>query len=206
MRRKPAPRKPAFLAAFAASLLLFVAIPASTPVDPAPREALEVADQEDGGAAPAELVHHLARHYRIPAAAAERTANAAYLAAGETGLDPLLVLAVIGVESSFNAAAESGKGAKGLMQIVPRYHEAKLTERGGEALVLEPATNVAVGARILVECIERRGGVEAGLQSYNGARSDRSERYARKVIAERERLAAVSAGSLQEAGRPARGR
>lgn len=189
MKRKPARHDPALAAMIAASLLLLAAIPASAPPGASVAEAVEVPAE---AGAPRTLIDHLARHYRIAPEAAERTANAAYLAARDTGLDPLLVLAVIGVESSFDAAAESSKGAKGLMQIIPRYHEGKLVEHGGEALVHEPLTNVAIGARILVEYIERRGGLEAGLQSYNGARSDPSAGYAQKVMAERERLRIVA--------------
>ena len=190
-RRKPVSRNPAVLSAIAVSLLLVTLLPASTFRDyPAPEA---VAAEEDSVDAARLLVEHLARRYRIAPAAAERAANAAYLAARDTGIDPLLVLAVIGVESSFNPAAQSSRGAKGLMQIVPRYHEAKLLEHGGEALLFEPPTNVSVGTRILVEYIERRGGLEAGLQSYNGARSDPVARYAQKVMAERERLRIVAA-------------
>ncbi|MCL1905998.1 MAG: lytic transglycosylase domain-containing protein [Clostridiales bacterium] len=39
--------------------------------------------------------------------------------AGEYDIDPWLVFAVIRVESSFNEAAESHAGARGLMQIMP---------------------------------------------------------------------------------------
>ena len=139
------------------------------------------------------LAQHLARRYRISAESAEETTSAAYVAAGESGLDPLLVLAVIGVESSFNPSAESHKGAKGLMQIIPRYHLATLTEYGGEALVHEPSVNVTVGTRILGAYIERNGSLEAGLQRYNGAAHDAEARYAQRVIAERDRLQAVLA-------------
>ena len=143
--------------------------------------------------APSALVRHVARHYRIPEPAAERAIDAAYLAAGEVGVDPLLVLAVIGVESSFNPAAQSGAGAKGLMQIIPAYHGPLLDEYGGEQGVFDPLTNIAVGTRILSDYIARAGSLEAGLQSYNGAASDPMTRYARKVIAERERLRRTSA-------------
>ena len=140
---------------------------------------------------PPGVVEHLARHYRISGASAEQAARAAYLAARESGVDPLLVLAVIGVESSFNPDAESLRGAKGLMQIIPRYHLGRLSEHGGEAVVHEPLVNVSVGTRILGEYIERHGGVEEGLQFYNGAAWDASARYARKVLAERDRLFGV---------------
>jgi len=177
-----------------AALLLAVA-PEISPAIPGPQADEQPFEQpfEPDIPAPSPLVRHVARHYRIPEPAAERAVDAAYLAAGEVGVDPLLVLAVIGVESSFNPAAQSGAGAKGLMQIIPAYHGPLLDEYGGERGVFDPLTNIAVGTRILSDYIERAGSLEAGLQSYNGAASDPTTRYARKVIAERERLRRTSA-------------
>lgn len=40
-------------------------------------------------------------------------------AAARQGLDPLLVAAIVRVESGFNARAQSPKGARGLMQVMP---------------------------------------------------------------------------------------
>ena len=117
--------------------------------------------------------------------------GAAHRAAREVGLDPLLVLAVISVESRFNPIAESVMGAKGLMQIIPKYHRAKLDALGGEEAVLDPESNILLGARILQEYIYRTGTVEGGLQFYNGAFWDGSAQYALKVMAERERLEIV---------------
>jgi soluble lytic murein transglycosylase-like protein len=142
---------------------------------------------------PAQLVlsQHLARRYYIAASHTERVVGIAYRAAREVGLDPLLVLAVISVESRFNPIAESVMGAKGLMQIIPRYHLAKLDAYGGEDAVLDPESNVLVGARILQEYVYRMGTLEAGLQFYNGAFRDASAQYAQKVMAERSRLEGV---------------
>ena len=81
----------------------------------------------------------------------------------EVGLDPLLVLAVIAVESRFNPIAESGMGAKGLMQIIPRFHLDKLRAAGGEDAVFDPESNILVGARILQEYVYRTGTLDAGL-------------------------------------------
>ena len=114
--------------------------------------------------------------------------GAAHDAGRQVGLDPLLILAVMAVESRFNPVAESLVGAKGLMQVVPRHHLDKLLEHGGEEAVLDPMINIPVGARILKEYIRRTGSVEAGLQFYNGSLADPSSQYAQKVIAERERL------------------
>jgi soluble lytic murein transglycosylase-like protein len=128
------------------------------------------------------LVEHLSRRYYIAADATRQMVGAAYRAAREVGLDPLLVLAVI---------AESVMGAKGLMQIIPKYHRAKLDQFGGEQAVLDPESNILVGSRILQEYVYRTGTLEAGLQFYNGAFWDGSAQYAQKVMAERGRLESV---------------
>jgi soluble lytic murein transglycosylase-like protein len=137
------------------------------------------------------LVSHLARRYSIASEVTERLVMAAYRAAGEVGLDPLLVLAVISIESRFNPIAESVMGAKGLMQIIPKYHLDKLRAAGGEDAVFDPESNIHVGARILQEYVHRTGTLEAGLQYYNGAWRDNSAQYAQKVMAERARLVEV---------------
>jgi soluble lytic murein transglycosylase-like protein len=146
-----------------------------------------------------ELVKYLSRRYLIAGEATQRMVGAAYGAAHEVGLDPLLILAIIAIESRFNPIAESVMGAKGLMQIIPRYHREKLNVLGGEDAVFDPESNILVGARILQEYVYRTGTLEAGLQFYNGAFFDASAQYAQKVMAERERLEAVVRGSRQPA-------
>lgn len=134
------------------------------------------------------LINYVSRRYRIAPDVIEQFVGAAHDAGRQVGLDPLLILAVMAVESRFNPVAESLVGAKGLMQVVPRHHLDKLLEHGGEEAVLDPMINIPVGARILKEYIRRTGSVEAGLQFYNGSLADPSSQYAQKVIAERERL------------------
>ncbi|MGB7543555.1 MAG: transglycosylase SLT domain-containing protein [Burkholderiales bacterium] len=134
------------------------------------------------------LAGYLSRRYRIASGATEQLVGAAHDAGQEVGLDPLLILAVMAIESRFNPIAESVVGAKGLMQVMPKHHQDKLAEAGGEESMLDPTTNIFLGARILKEYIRRTGSLEAGLQSYNGALSDASSQYAQKVIAEKERL------------------
>jgi len=134
------------------------------------------------------LVDYLTRRFSIAAAPTQRVVDAAYRAAEESALDPLLVLAVISIESRFNPIAESVMGAKGLMQIIPRYHRARLDEHGGEDAVFDPESNILIGAKILQEYVYRTGTLEAGLQTYNGASRDANAQYAQRVLAERERL------------------
>lgn len=143
------------------------------------------------------LARYLSRRYFVGLEATERVVQAAYAAAEEVGLDPLLLLAVAAVESSFNPLAESVMGAKGLMQIIPKYHRDKLRLAGGEPALFDPEANLLVGARILQEYVQRTGTLEAGLQFYNGAFFDSSAQYARKVMAERARLEAAMRGARE---------
>jgi len=168
--------------------------PVTGPVLVSQPAAVEATAPEAESAGPTEdpaqrvLVEYLSRRFLIAPRPTERVVETAYRAARDTGLDPLLVLAVISVESSFNPIAESVMGAKGLMQIIPKYHLAKLERHGGEDAVLDPESNILVGTKILQEYVDRTGTLEAGLQFYNGAMRDESARYSQKVMAERERL------------------
>ncbi|HEX5477991.1 MAG TPA: transglycosylase SLT domain-containing protein, partial [Burkholderiales bacterium] len=149
------------------------------------------------------LVAYLSHRFYIAPDALRRMVATAYRAARSVGMDPLLVLAVISVESSFNPIAQSVMGAKGLMQIIPKYHRAKLMEYGGEEAALDPESNILVGTRILHEYVYRAGTLKAGLQLYNGASDDPSAQYAQKVLAERERLDRALRQALREGRRPA---
>ena len=149
------------------------------------------ADEEPLDPAQRALVDYLSRRFSIASAPTAAVVDTAYRAAGQSGLDPLLVLAVISIESRFNPFAESVMGAKGLMQIIPRYHRARLIEHGGEDAVLDPESNIRAGTRILQEYVHRTGTLEAGLQTYNGASRDESAQYAQRVFAERDRLERV---------------
>lgn len=134
------------------------------------------------------LASYLSRRYRVALDAAEPLVGAAYAAGQRVGLDPLIILAVMGIESGLNPIAESVMGAKGLMQVIPKHHQDKFDERAGEQAILDPMTNILVGARILKEYIRRTGSLESGLQTYAGAMSDTTGTYAQKVMAEKERM------------------
>ena len=116
---------------------------------------------------------------------------AAYKAGGQHSVDPLLILAVMAIESRYNPVAESSVGAKGLMQVMPKYHLDKLLDHGGEQALLDPEVNIMVGARILREYQRRLGDTEAALQMYAGAFDEPTSQYANKVLAEKARLEAL---------------
>ena len=115
----------------------------------------------------------------------------AYRAGAKYSVDPLLILAVISIESRYNPVAESAMGAKGLMQVIPKHHLEKLSDQGGEQALLDPEVNIMVGARILSEYQRRLADTEAALQMYAGAFDEPISQYANKVLAEKARLEAV---------------
>jgi Transglycosylase SLT domain len=79
------------------------------------------------------------------------------------GLEPALVLAVVGVESAFRSDAVSPKGAQGLMQLMPAT-AASL----GVSDPLDPAANLDGGTRHLGSLIERyHGDLVKALAAYN---------------------------------------
>jgi soluble lytic murein transglycosylase-like protein len=134
------------------------------------------------------LADYVAKRYRVSQGAAFDLVSLAHRAGKDLQVDPLLVIAVIAVESSFNPIAESVAGAKGLMQIIPKYHGDKLEEFGGENAVFDPATNIQVGAQILKEYIRQTGNVGIALQMYAGALGDNEEQYTNKVLGIQQRL------------------
>jgi soluble lytic murein transglycosylase-like protein len=134
------------------------------------------------------VTEFIAKRYRVSESAVSGYVAAAYRAGEQHSVDPLLILAVMAVESRYNPVAESTVGAKGLMQVMPKYHLEKLMEHGGEPALLEPEVNIQVGAQILREYQRRFRDTETALQMYAGAFDEPSSQYANKVFAERARL------------------
>lgn len=134
------------------------------------------------------LAEFLAKRYKVSQDVTLDLVSTAHAAGHQIGLDPLLIIAVIAVESRFNPIAESVAGAKGLMQIIPKYHADKFQEFGGEKAVFDPETNILVGAQILKEYLSRTGNLSMALQMYAGALSDDQDGYTTKVLSEKHRL------------------
>lgn len=145
------------------------------------------------------VAEFIARRYRVAEGASAGFVSSAYRAGNEFSVDPLLILAVVAIESRYNPVAESSMGAKGLMQIIPRYHPEKLLEHGGEQALLDPEVNIQIGARILREYLRRFGETETALQMYAGAFDEPTSQYAGKVLAEKARLLQVLARARRQA-------
>jgi len=137
----------------------------------------------------------LSKRYRVAGDAANMLVSTAYMTAHEVKLDPLLILAVMAIESGLNPFAESAMGAKGLMQVMAKVHHDKFAEVGGQQAALNPVANIKVGALILKDYVKRTGSVEGGLKTYVGAADMESDSgYGAKVLAEYKRLKQVARG------------
>lgn len=137
------------------------------------------------------VTEFIAKRYRVADQAVAGYVTAAYRAGAEHRVDPVLILAVAAIESRFNPVAESVFGAKGLMQVIPKYHVEKLAEHGGVDALLDPEVNIQVGAQILREYLRLHGNLETALQMYAGAYDEPTAQYAGKVLAERTRIEQV---------------
>ena len=143
------------------------------------------------------MAYWLSRKYRVAAEPLSVLVSEAYQLGKRTKLDPMLILAIMAVESSFNPFAQSNVGAQGLMQVMTRVHGEKYEGAGGTLAAFDPVTNMRVGVKVLQECIERAGSLEGGLRYYVGAANLPSDGgYAAKVMAERDRLSLVVRGRV----------
>jgi soluble lytic murein transglycosylase-like protein len=146
----------------------------------------------------------LAKRYRVAGDAANMLVSTAYTTAHEIKLDPLLILAVMAIESGLNPFAESPMGAKGLMQVMAKVHHDKFEEVGGAEAALNPVANIRVGAQILKDYVKRTGSVEGALKTYVGAADMEDDSgYGAKVLAEYKRLKLVAGGKKVPTTTPA---
>lgn len=192
---------------FAVALSAASARPGSSAADAAvpialsaavPRPAVLRATRRDADSVEA-LIDAAARRYRISVVAMGEFVDMAFAEARRRRLDPLLIVAVMAVESRFNPVAQSDAGATGLMQVIPHFHQEKFSATGGKS-AFDPRTNIEVGVQVLKEYIVRGGNEAAGLQLYNGASGDPSNAYANKVLAERARLQSAMRRGREQAG------
>jgi hypothetical protein len=135
-----------------------------------------------------QVASYIAHRYRVAQEPIVNLVNTVFQTGHDVGIDPLLLLSVIAIESSFNPYAESGMGAQGLMQVMSKIHSDKFSDFGGTRAALEPLANIKVGAMVLKDCITRGGSLTTGLRLYNGSTSADDGGYGAKVLAERARM------------------
>ncbi|HHU75984.1 MAG TPA: lytic transglycosylase domain-containing protein [Firmicutes bacterium] len=95
--------------------------------------------------------------------------------ADKYGLDPLLIVSIIRVESGFKEGATSDKGARGLMQIMPDTGFWIAEQIGlddfSKDKIYEPNINVLLGTWYLNDLLQQFDtGLYPALAAYNGGR------------------------------------
>ncbi len=130
----------------------------------------------------ARLSEHIQSKYQISESKARNIVREAIRSATRHQLDPELILALIAVESTFKERAVSRVGARGLMQVMPRFHPDTIKEIGGSHQLFNPAKNIHAGATVLVTYLNAHSGnLRRALLKYNGSLGTRSS-YADRVI------------------------
>jgi len=176
-------------AADASSVSLAASAPASAKLDKGDLARIGTHRQQQA------VTSWLSKRYRVAGDAANLLVSTAYVTAKDIKLDPLLILAVMAIESGLNPFAESPVGAKGLMQVMADIHHAKFQAMGGPQTALNPVANIRVGSAILKDYVTRGGSVEAGLKTYVGAGAfDTDAGYGSRVLAEYKKLKMVASG------------
>jgi Transglycosylase SLT domain len=167
--------------------------------------------------------HLFARMPGLDPALHEDLARTILSEAEATRLDPLLVLAVIGVESGYDPSAVSTAGALGLMQLLPGTLQREAEGFGtGASDPYDPVANVRAGVRYLRRCLDSYPDREVALMAYNagpnrlyawiqaGAVPPEVIGYAKRVLAEHNRLRQTmpveSGARFADAGAPSHAR
>lgn len=116
------------------------------------------------------------------------------------GHDPFLLLALIEVESGYDSSAVSGKGAEGLLQVMPfvaREIADELEMDFEGAGLRDVETNVKIGSHYLGKLVQRYGNLTMALEAYNLGPAKLNalieegrlmKRFTRKTLKEMDRL------------------
>ena len=118
---------------------------------------------------------------RVKDSDAKSIVGDAYAYSISKDVNPRMVLAVMFVESGFRSNAKSKYGAKGIMQVVPRFHKEKLA--GRNPFSNEVSTDV--GTSVLKECLNKhKQNIYKSLYCYSGG----SKTYYSKVTNQQFKL------------------
>ena len=144
----------------------------------------------------------LALQSTMSPAARARVAQSIKKSSDKYSLDPMLVLAIIQVESHFDHKAVSSSGAQGLMQVQPAAVTALVREgkvpRVKAQRIKDPPINVELGVSYLAYLRDLFGDWKVALTAYNSGPSLVSKKiaanenlalgYARRVLSARREL------------------
>lgn len=139
------------------------------------------------------LGQHISNAYATPVSLAGDIVDEAFLVGRQLQIDPLLLLAIIAVESRFDPQAQSPRGAQGLMQVLTVVHADRFDAFGGVTAAFDFAANIRIGAQILSEYLRRHESIDLALKHYVGAaRMAHDQGYAAKVGRLRDQFETVA--------------
>jgi soluble lytic murein transglycosylase-like protein len=162
-----------------------LAAPPFTASDATPRDAATPASND--------IVAMLRDQFRVARNDSVRIADAVLAEAHRHAISPVLLLAVMSIESSFDRHAVSGAGARGLMQVMPSAHPQLIAHAKD---LSDPAVNVRIGTTILRDYLDAADGdLDAALFRYSGG----GRGYARRVMSQMQNFNArlTRTGSAQ---------
>ena len=125
-------------------------------------------------------IYHIKRFWRLPVSPSRSVIEQEVSrVARKHRLPTGLLEALVQVESSYRVKALSKKGARGLTQVMP-YNAKRCGLKPNQ--LWDPSLNLACGAIILKQEIERVGSIEKALRVYNCGKTSCGKGYAKKVL------------------------
>lgn len=108
-----------------------------------------------------------------------------YALSNQAQVDPLTICALIMQESTYNPNAQSKSGAKGLTQVLMKYHRDKFAGRSP----YNPTASIEVGIQIYKEYLDAsNGSIFKALQIYSGGWRNKDKKYPKEVLARKRKL------------------
>lgn len=133
---------------------------------------------------------YISNKYSVDKKVAEEIVYSTYIESHKEEISPILMLSLIGIESSYDPKAKSNMGATGLTQIMPQYHRAKAKRMNVDLNSIQG--NIRVGIAVLREYIDLdNGNIRKALQRYNGSYKDLSLKYSKAIFSKMESLLSI---------------
>lgn len=127
------------------------------------------------------LSEYISENYDLPLRESENIVYSVYLESNKKDLEPLLVLSIISIESTFRKKARSHVGAVGLTQVMEKVHKKRILHNKVD--IWSISGNIKIGTDILHEYLGlAKGNMKRALQMYNGSSKDKSYKYSNKVL------------------------
>lgn len=127
------------------------------------------------------LASYISQNYKVSLLNAEKIVFSVFSEAAKKDLEPILVLSMISIESTFDQYSRSKAGAIGLTQVMPKVHRHRIAENKVD--IWSVHGNIKIGTDIFKDYLHLTGGnIKNALQRYNGSSNDKKFRYSNEVM------------------------